>query len=1516
MNTGKTTLAAFAALASFALSAVPPSAFSVDGIFTDHMVLQRRRPVRLSGTAAAGVIVTVRLGEGAARVQADASGRWSAELPAMEAGGPYEVEVLASPDAQSRPFSTIRLRDVMVGEVWVASGQSNMEFWVLGENLESPRFYHLPDGEAVAAEKDPDLRVFYVPRALSIDGPCANPPSGTCWKRADTREANGRCSAVALWFARELRRQLGGVPVGIVSSSWGGSRIQAWMPDAAFRALGDRATLGALEGIRQPAFDASKPRATSAEELREGLRQAMKDWLVRFRMTAPRQTAEARREWGRPDADLSQWRRAPRGEMEGLLRPGAAWYRFDVEVPASWKGRAKIHLDYVNDLDETYLDGVLVGATTEDVPEYWKAPRDYEVADLAPGRHVVAVRAEDHYLTGEIGPNLWIENAASGERLPLGTGDWLERVEFVADIGKIGPRPQDVAGTVVEPRYDYQSPTTLYNAMIAPVAAMNVGGAIWYQGCSNAGDPEGYVGMQEKLIEAWRAAFRDPAMPFVITQLSAWKAHRPADRLPDDFWKGEANPAGCVGFGLFRLAQDRCRLFPKVGVACTVDIGDHSDIHPSNKREVGRRLAHEAMRVAYGDLSFAPGPRAASVVRDGGALVVAFSDAEGGLALDGGGTAFHPHLFSLAGADGRHAWADGELLADGHVRVSCGAVADPRTVRYCVSAYPPGVAFRRKSDGLPVYPFEISVGGPAIVRPAVEDEMRPLPPGAVKLTGGLAREVELVRRNWCLAEDMPLRAFENMYRDGRPVFATGEMWGKFVRSAAMFCRYEPTPELKDLVTGSIARLLAFQQPNGSLSCARAEDQPDGRGGDLWERKYVMLAMERAYECVARDPAILASLRRQADAIVAQVGDGPGQVGVNFLGWSFNHIESSTLLEPFVRLWRLTGERRYLDFATYIVEAGGARGADIFENARRRVRPRDMAGKYPKAYEMLSVFEGAAEYYRATGDEKVRDAVFALFESVLEREITIVGNGGGDAPWHYGVLGEAWDDTAFEQTHPKMKRMMETCTGVTWMKFCSQVLRLSGDPRAADAIERYVYNGLVGAMRPGGDGFSYVNLLNGAKVTNKGWGYTFKGRKEPVTCCNLNGATGVAYIPYVAVMDSGSGPVVNLYNPLRATTEKADLSVETDYPASGEVALTLDEVRSDTLFTVRLRIPAWSERTSLKVNGEAQPAPARGAFAAVTRRWRRGDRIELSLDMRARRVPGPMCSDPAGRDFQAVVRGPVVLARDERTDPGYAGFARILADGDGVVAARRIDPLLPSHRLEFEVPVVGGSIRMCDYASVDCWDGSHVMTWIPYREDFASLSTFACSSEEANRRFADPAQAQEVFCRYLGARLGGEFPAIDSLDFDPKPLDGVVWAKGTLETRRGPVELAWRLDDEGKVVRNHCVAWGIWGGHGSVDEKGRLAGLSAPGVENAAGEMVDGLLRVSFDLRVAPGKAEPCVLELPHPDRWSARLSRRAPDGVHAAALGGDAAFAGPGGAALEQAVRALAFGYYGRRPAR
>lgn len=612
----------------------------------------------------------------------------------------------------------------------------------------------------------------------------------------------------------------------------------------------------------------------------------------------------------------------------------------------------------------------------------------------------------------------------------------------------------------------------------------------------------------------------------------------------------------------------------------------------------------------------------------------------------------------------------------------------------------------------------LSCGGDSATSVQTTDKEIPLPPNSIQLTGHLEGYIQNSIANWNKGR-LPYDEFVNFFRThAAPQFALGEMWGKAVRSGSMFYRYTKDPELKTILDNTVQDLLSTQNENGSISCTPVDQQPGSENGDLWERKYVMLGLEEYYQWVNPDSAVLNALKKHADCIIDQVGHAPKKEIVD-LGWSATnigyepcHIESSTLLEPFMRLYNWTGEQRYLDFARYIVESGGTKHFDLIQQAYDNTDPYLMSGHYPKAYEMMSMFEGVVEYYRVTGDERCRQAFMNLFNNIRKREITIIGNAGADQPYHPNVVGEAWGNTAYEQTNPNITRMMETCVGVTWMKFCSQIMRLTGDPAPADEIEKYVYNGLLGAMKPTGDGFSYVNLLNGNKVVNYGWGWHFDDFY--VTCCNLNGPMGLAYIPYVAVMTSEEGPIVNLYNAgevnMNTRTQPLQLTIDTDFPLTGHVVINVNPEKAEN-FTMKLRIPSWSQNTALSVNGEKVEATP-GTYAELNRKWNPGDRIEIDFDMTCRVINAPLGSNRAGDNFQAVIRGPIVLARDENIDPYFDQPVAIQADENGVVAITPVQPTLPSTKMEFLVPTSEGDIHMVDYASVDGWNGSKICTWLP------------------------------------------------------------------------------------------------------------------------------------------------------------------------------------------------------------
>lgn len=594
----------------------------------------------------------------------------------------------------------------------------------------------------------------------------------------------------------------------------------------------------------------------------------------------------------------------------------------------------------------------------------------------------------------------------------------------------------------------------------------------------------------------------------------------------------------------------------------------------------------------------------------------------------------------------------------------------------------------------------------------VSDAFHPLGDGQVQLTNYFQADILNSIEHWNKGV-VPYRKLMDFYVKGAPVFALGEMWAKAVRSGSMLYGYTHDAALKSILEQTVEEVFGVVRSNGTIATVPPERQPYGKGGDMWERKYVLLGLSQYYAHVKQDPRVLKLMIDEANSIVDQIGPSP-KTPMSTQGWSHNGIESYTVMEPMMRMYQLTGDRKYLDFCTYLVQEGGCRGADLFQEAFDNVLPRKMGAGYPKAYEMLSLFEGAVEYYRSTGDERIRTAVLNLFENIKKREITLIGNGGADQPYYPKWKGEAWDDTALEQANPDIQRMMETCAGVTWMKLCSQILRLTGDPSAVDYIERYIYNGLLGAMKPGGDGFSYVNLLNGRKVTDRGWGTHIDGL--PVTCCNLSGPMGLAYIPYVAVMQAPEGPVINLYNAATATAQtpkgrEIRFRIHSDFPHDGKIVIELTDLKSERL-TFRLYMPTWSQATRVSINGQDAGPSTPGTYLALERKWKSGDRIELLLDLKARIHQAPRGSNPAGWNRTAITYGPIVLARDENIDPDYNKPVSILAAPDGEVSITPVKPQKPGTRMEFIVPTRSGSIRMVDYASIDGWNGKQVCTWMP------------------------------------------------------------------------------------------------------------------------------------------------------------------------------------------------------------
>jgi uncharacterized protein len=437
--------------------------------------------------------------------------------------------------------------------------------------------------------------------------------------------------------------------------------------------------------------------------------------------------------------------------------------------------------------------------------------------------------------------------------------------------------------------------------------------------------------------------------------------------------------------------------------------------------------------------------------------------------------------------------------------------------------------------------------------------------------------------------------------------------------------------------------------------------------------------------------VLEAARRQTDVLIAELG--PGKTSIADVG-EWNGLPASSVLEPVVLVYERTGEKQYLDFAEYIVACWSApskrvpAGMRLVEDALAGKNPAQMCA--PKAYEMMSCFEGLCELYRATGKRDYLDAAIKLADGIKREEETLIG---------VGTSNEVWFDGAKKQTGV-VQKPMETCVTVTWMKLCYQLLRLTGDVRYADELEKNLYNGLLGAMMPDGQWWAYFSGLMGVRVPSY-----VQHADVGLSCCVVNGPRGLMLTPFWAFMQNADGPVVNLYAPGTAQVGAVKLAINGDYPVIGHVEIRVTPAKSEE-FTLTLRIPAWSEQTELKVNGETQAVTP--GYAKIRRTWRKGDRVALTFDMRGKVLEL--------NNQVALQRGPVVLSLDNRLTPATAGQKTL--DRQPQLKPNPAAAKKTGAWMAFDV----GGLTFCDYASAGNAFSEQNMfrTWLPQPLDLATV----------------------------------------------------------------------------------------------------------------------------------------------------------------------------------------------------
>ena len=589
---------------------------------------------------------------------------------------------------------------------------------------------------------------------------------------------------------------------------------------------------------------------------------------------------------------------------------------------------------------------------------------------------------------------------------------------------------------------------------------------------------------------------------------------------------------------------------------------------------------------------------------------------------------------------------------------------------------------------------------------------------------------------WLEKEQLSDRAqwakFVDVYRDQPDAENQGwrgEYWGKMMRGGALIYDYTRNEELYDVLTETVRDMMTTAEEDGRVSSYARDAEFDS--WDLWCRKYVLLGCEYYLDiCHDEDfkQEVISFLCRCADYILAHIG--PDKKDINTASRSWYGVNSSSILEPIVKLYSLTNEQRYLDFARYIVEAGGANGINIFELAyENRLYPYQYG--VSKAYEMMSCFEGLLEYALVTGSEKYKTAVINFAHAVLDSEVSIIGS--------CGVTHELFDHTRTRQTVRYDGVMQETCVTVTWMKFCSRLLRLTSESIWAGAMEKAFYNAYLGAMN--------VNHLEADKIRKKmaetGMVSTFMpfDSYSPLTpgkrgvqvggeqtlkdgsyygCCACIGAAGAGVFLQNAITVEGDTVTINFFETgvfhAWVGPRRVSIWMETNYPADGTVRLHVMSQRPND-FTIKVRNPGW----------------AKGGYMYFTRKWY-NDQLEWTFDMPVRmhtpehwtedvvyidgsqKVPGYVhCAgpkhvvhQPEEDNYVAYTRGPLTLAADGRMGkPANSVFAPTynanLNEADDSCLLK----------MTF-TPENGESYALVDYASAGQDWATEIAAWLPVK----------------------------------------------------------------------------------------------------------------------------------------------------------------------------------------------------------
>ena len=613
-------------------------------LLSDGMVLQREVQIPIWGWDKADELVSISFNGNTYTTTTNDKGKWQIKLRPQPAGGPYSMIINGT--------SRVTLNDILIGDVWIASGQSNMELWM---GRVKPVY-----GDIIANANNSSIRQFMVPDEYDFNQERSD-LGGGIWQKVNPENLLS-FSAVAYFFARHLYRHYN-VPIGIINASLGGSPAEAWISE---QTLLEKFPHYYRELIRFK-------NDTLVDSIMHSDQERTRDWFTRLNRND--KGLQNYMNWHDPDLNTSEW---PEINIPGYWADtplgdlyGAVWFRKEFQVPDNLAGEvADLNLGRIVDADSVFINDIFIGSTGYQYPPRW-----YTIPEgvLKTGANIISARVINQRGRGGFVAGKPYKITLGNHEIDL-TGEWKYELGT-----KMQPLPA--------PTFVRWKPAGLFNAMISPLLNYSIKGVIWYQGESNTDRPEEYENLFAAMIQDWRTLWNQGEFPFLFVQLA-------------NYMEPDSKPSGS-NWAKLRESQFKTLSLPNTAMAVTIDIGEWNDIHPLNKKDVGERLALAAQKVAYAENEIVfSGPTYKSITVKNGKAILSFDHIGSGLRTNNGKPPMH---FAIAGKDSSFVWAEAKIEGDQLV-VWSDKVEKPIAVRYAWADNPESANLYNE-EGLPASPF-------------------------------------------------------------------------------------------------------------------------------------------------------------------------------------------------------------------------------------------------------------------------------------------------------------------------------------------------------------------------------------------------------------------------------------------------------------------------------------------------------------------------------------------------------------------------------------------------------------------------------------------------------------------------------------------------------------------------------------------------------------------------------------------------------------------------------------------